>query len=168
MAYEGGPLGATPAIADRLSVGVGPLRWSDTPALLLSRYPNAQPIQVRHARHPHTGRPVVLTVGYRVTGLISDDDLWRVTFDDDLLTSLEWQAQTERSDWRKTEQSVERMLAMLADRLGFAPIADLHTGAIRVIDDVRIEYAVEGDLYLINIAPLSMVATAEPQIAASA
>ncbi len=140
---------------ERLGDGVGRLRWTDTPTTLLAKYPDARPIPVRHARHPKTGRATVLNGGYRLTGLLGGDDVWRVTFDDDRLISLEWWGAADGDDWRAVEQAVESMVETLSRRYGFGPVGDLHTAddASWEADGVRVDYRVEGDLYLIHIAP---------------
>lgn len=147
---------------ERLGRGVGPLRWTDTPAVLLAKYPQAQPIPVRHARHPLTGRAIVVDGGYRLTGLLGGDDVWRVTFDGDRMTSLEWWGQASGNDWRAVEQAVESMVDTLSRRYGFGPVGDLHTAddVSWVADGVRVDYRVEGDLYLIHIAPVAAFETA--------
>ncbi|MBT8224267.1 MAG: hypothetical protein HKP61_03420 [Dactylosporangium sp.] len=143
--------------SERLGDGVGLLRWADTPTMLLAKYPDAQPIPVRHAKHPQTGRAIVLNGGYRLAGLVNDDDVWRVTFDSDRMTSLEWWGAAHGGDWRGVEQAVEAMMGVLSHRYGFGPVGDLHAAddASWVSDGVRVDYRVEGDLYLIHIAPAS-------------
>ncbi|MBN1173453.1 MAG: hypothetical protein JXA67_14875 [Micromonosporaceae bacterium] len=142
---------------ERLGDGVGLLRWADTPEVLLTKYPAAQPIPVRHAKHPQTGRAIVLNGGYRLTGLLNHDDVWRVTFDDDQMTSLEWWGAADGGNWRAVEQAVESMIGDLSRRYGFGPVGDLHRAddASWISDGVRVDYRVEGDLYLIHIAPES-------------
>jgi hypothetical protein len=142
-------------MGERLGDGVGPLRWTDTPATLLAKYPTAQPIPVRHARHPQTGRAIVLDGGYRLTGLLNGDDVWRVTFDHDRMTSLEWWGEPTGGDWRAVEHAVEAMVEALSQRYGFGPVGDLHAtdDLSWTSDGVRVDYRVEGDLYLIHIAP---------------
>lgn len=142
---------------ERLGDGIGPLRWTDTPVALLAKYPSAQPIPVRHARHPQTGRAIVLDGGYRVRGVLNGDDVWRVTFDGNRMTSLEWWGEPAGGDWRAVEQAVEAMVHALSDRYGFGPVGDLHAAddLSWVADGVRVDYRVEGDLYLIHIAPAS-------------
>lgn len=143
--------------SERLGEGVGPLRWTDTPAMLLAKYPGAQLIPVRHARHPVTGRAIEMEGGYRLTGLIDRGDVWRVTFDNDRMTSLEWCGVAERGDWRAVEQAVEAMVVRLARRYGFGPVGDLHAtdDVSWIVDGVRVDFRVEGDLYLIHIAPVA-------------
>ena len=140
---------------ERLGDGVGQLRWSDTPAALLAKYPEAQPIPVRHAKHPLTGRAFVLDGGYRLTGLLGQDDIWRVTFDGDRMTSLEWWGEADGGNWRAVEHAVESMINRLSRRYGFGPVGDLHAAddASWTADGVRVDYRVEGELYLIHIAP---------------
>lgn len=147
---------------ERLRDGVGPLRWSDTPELLLAKYPDAEPIPVRHARHPDTGQAIVTDSGYRLTGLLEGHDVWRVTFEGDRMTSLEWWGQAHGGDWRAVEQQVEAMVHRLARRYGFGPIGNLHAAddLCWVADTVRVDYRVEGDLYLIHIAPVAAFETA--------
>lgn len=143
---------------ERLGDGVGGLRWTDTPATLLAKYPEARPIPVRHAKHPVTGQAIVLDGGYRVRGLLVRDDVWRVTFDGVRLTSLEWRGQADGGDWRAVEHAVEVMIHLLARRYGFGPVGDLHRAeeASWTADGVRVDYRVEGDLYLIHIAPVAV------------
>ena len=147
---------------ERLGDGVGPLRWDDTPERLLAKYPNAQPIPVRHAKSPQTGRAIVLNGGYRLTGLLTRDDVWRVTFDDNRMTSLEWWGSADGGNWRAVEHAVESMIAALSNRYGFGPVYELHRAddVSWVSDGVRVDYRVEGDLYLIHIAPESAFDTA--------
>lgn len=146
----------------RLGDGVGPLRWSDTPTLLLAKYPDAAAIPVRHARHPLTGRAIVRDGGYRLTGLIGVDDVWRVTFDGERMSSLEWWGKADGNNWRAVEHAVESMIRTLAARYDLGPVSDLHTveDTSWVTDGVRIDFRIEGDLYLIHIAPVEAFETA--------
>lgn len=142
---------------ERLGDGIGPLCWTDTPPILLTKYPEAQPIPVRHAKNPQTGRVVVVNGGYRLSGLLRTDDVWRVTYDGDRMTSLEWWGQAQGGDWRAVEHAVEDLIDVLSQRYGFGPVRNLHTADVAswTSDGIRVDYRVEGDLYLIHIAPAS-------------
>jgi len=149
--------------SERLGTGVGPLRWTDSPESLLAKYPDARAIPVRHARHPITGAALVLLGGYRVTGVLLSDDRWRVLFDGSRLASLEWMAEAGDNDWRAAEHAYDQMVHRLAERYGFGPVDDPHQDTTWTVDGVRVHYSVEGDAYLVRIAPMATV-----ELAASA
>jgi hypothetical protein len=139
-------------MAKKLGIGLGELDWGDDEAKLLVKFPRARRVSNRTSVNPATGQRTQTPDKLVVTDLVSGPDAaWEIELVDGRASRVVALVDIPEDDWQPVH---DEMVDLLSGLVG-APV-DLDgddPDQTWQYDGATIELRVEGDCYVVAIAP---------------